>query len=168
MKTILVVCRGNIARSPVAEFFLNSEIKKHNLENEVVAISRGTQGTIVDPQPVKFPNISYYSDLYKDAKPALDKLDIDISNHISKPIKEIDAQKADIILVVDSKTKNAVTTLFPSLKEKVHTLSELIGRNEDLPDPENLIGMDKHLKVFQDIKDAISNGFPKLVSLLRT
>lgn len=168
MKTVLVVCRGNIARSPVAEFFLNKEISKASLNDKIVVFSRGTQGTSVDPQPVKFPNISYYSDLYQEAKPALDELNIDISKHVSRPINEVDIKKTDIILVVDTKTQKAVETLFPNFKDKIHTLSELVGRNEDFPDPENLSGTEKHLKVFKDIKNTIENGFSNLLRLLQS
>ncbi len=167
MKTVLVVCRGNIARSPVAEFFLNSKITNLNLKNKIQVFSRGTQGTPIDPQPVKFPSISYYSNLYREAKPALEKLGIDISMHISQPINEADAKNADVILVVDTKTRNAVETLFPNFKNKVHTLSELVGKDEDFPDPENITGTEKHLKVFEDIRDTIEAGFSKLLSLLQ-
>lgn len=167
MKTVLVVCRGNIARSPIAEFFLNKEISKALLKDGMVVFSRGTQGTSVDPQPVRFPNISYYSDLYQEAKPALDELNIDISKHVSKPINEVDVKKADIILVVDTKTQKAVETLFPNFKNKIHTLSELVGKNEDFPDPENLRGTEKHLRVFRDIQNTIEVGFPRLLNLLQ-
>lgn len=167
MKSVLVICRGNIARSPVAEYYLKREIDKNSLNNEIYVFSRGTQGTSMDPQPVKFPNISYYPDLYRDAKPALDKLNINITKHISKMISSEDVTKADIVLVVDKKTKSAVETLFPEFRDKIHNLSELSDRDEDLPDPENISGTDKHLKIFRDIKNTIQIGFPNLLKLLR-
>lgn len=164
-KVILVVCRGNIARSPVAEFFINSEIKKRSLDSKIMVISRGTQGTLVDPQPVKFSNISFYDDLYAEAKPALDALKVDLSAHVSKPVTREDVNMASVILAVDQKTKNALLQLFPDMNQKVHMLTELTGNTEDFPDPENLNGKEKHLKIFTEIKEVITNGFEKLISL---
>lgn len=166
-KVVLVVCRGNIARSPVAEFFLNSEIKKRFLDKDMIAISRGIQGTLVDPQPVKFSNISSYSALFAEAKPAIDKLKIDISAHVSKPITSEDTEIADIILAVDKRTKKSISDLFPDLSEKVYLLAELVGCDDDFADPENLSGTEKHFKVFQEINETIVKGFPKLMDLLK-
>ncbi len=43
MKKILIVCWGNIYRSPVAKIFLDREIKKRGLESTI--LSRGDYGS---------------------------------------------------------------------------------------------------------------------------
>lgn len=163
---ILVVCRGNIARSPIVEFFLNEEIQKRSLENNLQVISRGVQGTWVDPEPVKFSNFSFYTQLYEAAKPALEVLAIDISKHVSKPISVVDAQTADIILAVDLKTKTSLEKLFPEMKMKVHLLSELVGNEDDFEDPAYAGETEKHLYIYKKLKETTQKGFQRLVELL--
>ena len=78
-KLIVCVCRGNIARSPFAEVIITNELRQRNLSDSYLSISRGVQGTVVDPQPVRFPNITYYDELYKDSRQSLKKFGVDRS-----------------------------------------------------------------------------------------
>ncbi len=164
-RVILVVCRGNIARSPFAEVVINRELIKRKLDEEYVAISRGTQGTEVDPKPVEFPNITFYKDHYRDSKPTLDKLDIDITKHISKPVDREVVQNARLILAVDEEIKTGLVTLFPDLKDKIYLLSELIGKEEDVIDPGFVGGIETHRRILTGIQNTIIKGFPKLLEL---
>jgi protein-tyrosine-phosphatase len=164
-KIILIVCRGNITRSPFAEQVINRELKEKGLNSKLVAISRGTQGTRVDPIPVKFLNITFYKNEYRFSKPTLDKFRIDITNHISKSVDRKMAEKANVILAVDESNRVALLQLFPDLKSKIFKLSELTGRDEDFTDPETIRGIEKHFKILSGIKDTIIQGFPKLISL---
>lgn len=69
MKEIVSVCRGNIVRSAVAEKIIASELHNRKLDDIYISISRSIQGTIADPKPVDFPNITYYKEYEKDYKP---------------------------------------------------------------------------------------------------
>jgi protein-tyrosine-phosphatase len=168
MKLIVSVCRGNIARSAVAERIIAKELRVRGLSDKYISISRGVQGTSVDPQPVKFPNITYYEELYKDSKPTLDKLGIDLSSHISSPINEEIAKKASILLAMDNQTKGALQTLFPEQVDKIHILSELIDENWDITDPEGISGKEKQEKLFTEIRDIVVKGFSKLLLIITT
>ncbi len=165
-KVIVFVCRGNIARSPVAEFVLNQELRKRGLSNEYVALSRGVQGTPVDPKPVRHSNIVYY-EVWKDARPALEALKIDISSHVSKPISRKIMERANIVLAMDKKTRVALSTLFPKQKEKIYLFSELVDKQEDVLDPEGLVGKEKQLRTYQKIKNTVLQGFNKLLVLIK-
>lgn len=160
------MCRGNIARSSVAEVVIKKELSKRRLGDRYDVVSRSTQGTSVDPQPVKFPNITYYEDLYREAKPALDQLGIDITSHVSKPIDREVAENASILLAMDKKTQDALLTLFPDLKSKIYMLSKLTGGDEDFVDPERVSGTKRHLRIFSGIQATIIKGLPKLLGLL--
>jgi len=165
-KLIVSVCRGNIARSAVAEKIIENELFNTGLIDKYSSISRGTQGTSVDPQPVKFPNITYYEKLYEDSKPSLEKLNIDLSSHISTPIDKNIAQEASILLAMDKKTKQALLVLFPEQEKKVHMFSELINEDRDIVDPEGVSGTEKQEKIFTEIQNTIIQGFQKLLSLV--
>jgi len=165
-KTVLVVCRGNIGRSPFTEAVLAKEVARQNLSKEVQVISRGVQGTSVDPEPVQFPNITYYPQMYHDAKPVLDELDVDLSDHTSTPISKTDAETADILLAVDDKTQQALQTLFPDQSQKIHLVSEIIDEQRNIIDPEGVSGADKQRQIFLDLQNIATTGFPKLLVLL--
>lgn len=164
-KIILVVCRGNIERSPFAEAVINRELKKRNLDDRFLAVSRGTQGTAVDPIPVKFPNMSFYKNEFRFSKPIISKLKIDITNNVSKPVDRRAASEAALILAVDEKNKIALLQLFPDLKSKIHKLSELTGKDENFEDPENSNGVEKHSNILMGINNTIIDGFEKLLEL---
>ena len=165
-RLVVVVCRGNIGRSPFTEAVLNVELTKRNLNEKIRVISRGVQGTIVDPEPVKFSNITHYPEMYKDAKPILEELGIDLSAHVSTPINEVDAKAADILLAVDGKTRESLAVLFPDRVAKIHLMSELVNENRDIVDPEGVSGADKQRQIFTDLRNMTLAGFPKLLELL--
>ncbi len=51
MKTILIVCKGNIYRSVIAELCMQKEIKKIGKEDTISVVSRSLQGTMGLPLP---------------------------------------------------------------------------------------------------------------------
>jgi protein-tyrosine-phosphatase len=167
-KLILIICRGNIIRSPFVEAVINRELKKQNLAGLFLAVSRGTQGTAVDPIPVKFPNITFYKNEFRFSKPTLDKFKIDITKRVSKPVDRKLAVRASVILAVDEKNRTALLQLFPDLKNKIFKLSELINKNKDFTDPENVNGFKKYSEILSSLHDTILSGFPKLLALANT
>ncbi len=167
-KLILTVCRGNIARSPFSEEIIRQELHKRGLEKQFVSISRGVQGTSVDPGDVEFPNITYYPQMFADTQPVLEKYAVDLSNHVSRKMDAEIARKASIILAVDTKTKLALEKLYPTEVDKIHLISELVGKHEDISDPEGLHGPAKQEKVFTELHSIIVNGFEKLLFLIES
>ena len=164
---IVVVCRGNIGRSPFAEAVINQELSRRGLHGKFHVISRGVQGTAIDPEPVKFPNITYYKELYEDSKPTLDNLGIDLSKHTSTPINENDADNASILLALDDKTRKGLVGLFPRNANKIHLISELIGNDQDIIDPEGVSGESHQRQLFTDLRETIVTGFPTLLEILK-
>lgn len=162
---ILIVCRGNITRSPFAEAVINRELKRHRLDDTFLAISRGTQGTSIDPVPVKFPNITFYKDEYRFSKPTLDKFKINITDRVSKPVDKKIVEQASLIMAVDQINKDRLLKLFPRFKNRIHKLSELINGDEDFTDPETVSGVKKHFIILSGIRDTIIKGFSKLLAL---
>jgi len=160
---IVFVCRGNIARSPAAEVILKRELRRRGIDKKFVVLSRGLQGTFVDPKPVQHPNITFYHPLYEYSKPALKKLKIDIENHVSKPINRTVAEEAGILIGFDRKNRDVLLVLFPEMKNKIHLLSEFTGGKEDFPDPAGVDGEEKHFEIYKGIERAIKKGFSRLI-----
>ena len=124
MKTsILMVCLGNICRSPLAEGILKSKVDINNFFID----SAGTGGYHIGELPDKRSiNIAR-------------KNGIDITDQRCRQFKVGDFDKFDIIYVMDNSNYNDVIRLARTEedKEKVHLILDQIfpGENVDVPDP---------------------------------
>lgn len=163
---VITVCRGNIGRSPFAEAVIRQELARRNLSGEIDVISRGVQGTAADEEPVKYPNITYYTKLYADAKPVLDAFGVDLSQHVSRPVRQEDIQRADLVLAADERTRAGLSILFPDHVGIIHLLSELVGERRGIVDPDGVSGREQQEKIYTDIHQIVRNGFPRLLQLL--
>jgi protein-tyrosine phosphatase len=114
MKNILVICIGNICRSPMAEALL-----KEALPNRFV-YSAGLGAMIgkpADPLSVQL----------------MAEQGIDISAHRAQQISTPLVSQADLILVMDSEQKKYVETQYIGTRGKVFRLCE--STKVDVPDP---------------------------------
>lgn len=164
-KLIVTVCRGNIARSPLAEKVIKRELTRQDLNEDYEVISRGTQG--VDPEdmlPVKFSNITEYS-IYQNLKPWLDKHNVDLTSHRSTPIDMNVAERANLILAMDEKTQRTLLRMFPGRAKIIHLFSELVGENKSIIDPDGTEDRLTQEQTFTEIEDIITRGFKSLLTL---
>ena len=122
---ILMVCLGNICRSPLAEGILQEKVREAGLSWTVD--SAGTNGFHNGEEPHRLSQ-----------KVALEH-GIDISRQISRQLKASDFENFDIIyaLAIDVKydMKRVVRNAFQ--EEKVILLMDEVypGQNMDVPDP---------------------------------
>lgn len=124
MKTrILMVCLGNICRSPLAEGILQSKLNR----SEFLVDSAGTGGWHSGEQPDKRS--------IRIAK----KYGIDISSQRARQFTVIDFERFDYIYVMDSSNYQNVLSLAPDEQAKSRVkmvMNELFeDENVDVPDP---------------------------------
>ena len=165
-RTLVVVCRGNIARSPFASEVINQELARCKRTEELHAVSCGVQGTRVDPVPVKHPNITHYPAMYKPVKALLAELKIDLSTHVSRPIDEQMATQASILIAMDDQTKHALLKLFPREARKIYLFTELLGGTGSITDPDKVAESAQLPIIFTDLHRRIKRGLPKLLTVL--
>lgn len=114
IQNILVVCVGNICRSPMAEYLL----KQHypNLHVESAGIS-GLVGHSADDK----------------AQLCMHRLSIDMSGHIAKKLNAELIKKADLILVMSNNQQRHLEQTWPFSKGKVFRLGH--WQNKNVSDP---------------------------------
>jgi protein-tyrosine phosphatase len=116
---ILMVCLGNICRSPMAEGIL-----KYNLTTRPdIHVSSAGLAAIVDHPAASI------------ARSLLQERNIDISKHAARQLSDGMVREADLILVMERQQKKKVESLYPYALGKVF----LLGKWDDneIPDPWN-------------------------------
>ncbi|MBP9818305.1 hypothetical protein KBC75_06195 [Candidatus Shapirobacteria bacterium] len=166
-KLIVCVCRGNILRSAVAEKLISQLMSKQGDGVTYQVISRSIQGTKIDHKPVRFPNLTYYNEVYPRVKPLLQKLNVDLSNHVSTPIDYLVVTKASLILAMDNQTKDGLKQLFPFHHHKIYLFTDIIKLNKDIADVPYKTKPTYSLRAVQEIDDVINLGFNQILSIAK-
>ena len=132
IRRVLVVCIGNICRSPMAEGLFRRAIPDVQISSAGISAMVGHGA---DPIAVQI----------------MADVGINISSHRARMLTDAIARDADIILVVDEQLKQEIATQFPYARGKVCRLGESTG--QDIPDPYL-----QSPKVFRTVFSLIENG----------
>lgn len=114
IRRVLVVCIGNICRSPMAEGLLKQALPEMQISSAGIA---ALVGHGADPIALQ---------LMADAG-------IDIAMHRARMLTDAIARDADIILVMDDLQKQQISMQYPYARGKVFRLAE--AAKQDIPDP---------------------------------
>ena len=128
MTRILLVCTGNICRSPIAEGLLAEQVRRRGLDRRVTVESAGVHGW--DDSPAM-----------AEAVRALDDRGIDISSHVARRLKRSMVEDADLVVTMAAEHRDAIVRMTPNAEGKTFTIKELVwlldrGGAIDEPDPE--------------------------------
>jgi protein-tyrosine phosphatase len=122
---VLMVCLGNICRSPLAEGILKNKVEKEGLNWIVDSAGTGDYhvGTMPDSRSIAVAN----------------KYHIDISNQRARQFKTKDFIEFDLILVMDASNYRNVVNLARNEEDskKIELIMNLSspGQNIEVPDP---------------------------------
>jgi protein-tyrosine phosphatase len=117
IKRILVVCVGNICRSPMAEALLRSALRG---QDDLTVESAGLGALVGHP-----------ADAY--AVELMEEMGEDVSAHRARQIHPDMVKAADLVLVMEAGHRRAIDTADPAARGKVHRLGEWQGRDIDDP-----------------------------------
>jgi protein-tyrosine-phosphatase len=120
MTCILVVCTGNICRSPIAEGILRDELHRRLGEDAPEVISAGVSGW--DGSPAT-----------PEAVEAAAERGSDISGHVARRLVRRDIDRADLILCMAGEHRDEVGRAVPRASGKTFTLKELVRLLETRP-----------------------------------
>ncbi|MDW3686373.1 low molecular weight protein-tyrosine-phosphatase [Cupriavidus sp. CV2] len=114
IKTVLVVCIGNICRSPMAEGLLKQALP----DTDVISAGLGAlTGQPADPYAIEL----------------MRGLDVDITGHRAQQLSRAMATRADLILVMDNAQRQDIQRLHPATTGRVFRIGE--AGKFDVPDP---------------------------------
>lgn len=168
-KVILVVCNGNIYRSPIAEYCLNRMFQKKGLSKEIFAVSRGLQGAFGTPSP-RGRNLRDYPFEWSIAEPILAELGIDISAHEVTPIDLDIIKRAALIFAMErgvlTDRTNSLFRQFPQHVWKMRLFRELEGKPADVPDCYGSTDPTIHREVIELINNIIEEHVGSLLAYM--
>jgi low molecular weight protein-tyrosine phosphatase len=121
IKTLLVICTGNICRSPMAASLFAARAAK--LRSTLRVASAGVAALVGRPPPE--PVISLMA-----------KQGLDVSGHKARQLTSELASSHELLLVMEAAQQRFVEQNWRSLRGRVRRLGE--WRGEDVPDPYGL------------------------------
>lgn len=129
---VVMVCVGNICRSPMAEGLAKLMLPDHSIESAGIGALIGRPA---DPLAIEL----------------MDDRSIDISSHRARQISKLICTRADLILVMEYSHKQYIEERYSFCRGKVFRLTEKLG--QDVPDPYR-----EERRAFVNALDLIENG----------
>ena len=117
IEEVLLVCVGNICKSPMAEAMLREALK----DRAGISVTSAGLGALVD-----FPAAEHSVAL-------MSERGLDITGHRARQLTPVMIAAADLILVMEAGHKRAIDEQDPTARGKIHRLGE--WQDLDIPDP---------------------------------
>jgi protein-tyrosine phosphatase len=122
---ILMVCLGNICRSPLAEGIFREKVKAAGLQWEIdsAGTSGWHEGELPDRRSIEVAR----------------QFDLDITDQRSRPVRSLDFQEFDYIFAMDASNLKNLQEMARSTTSsaRIHRMLEFAGypHQQDVPDP---------------------------------
>ena len=121
-KHLLIVCTGNVCRSPMAAGLIRDRLERAGLDDQVHVSSAGVFALEGEPASA-------------DGVAVLAERGVDISDHRARQLDDQMIDQADLVLVMEERHRQAIFTRAPQHLHKVMLFSELAGDHADVADP---------------------------------
>jgi protein-tyrosine phosphatase len=151
MSLILMVCTGNLCRSPMAAGLLHQRLAREGLDGQYTVRSAGTWA--LEDRPAS-----------EHAVEVMAARGVDISGHRAHGLTSADVAEADLILVMSREHEQMIANTWPQYRWKVHRLSEVAGKRRDVEDPYGL-PIEDYRACADVIEDYLERGFERILEL---
>ncbi len=121
--SVLIVCLGNICRSPMAEYLLKDKLSKAGMDG--ITVSSAGLLDLEGREPA--PEIATI----------LSELEISMADHRSRKLSGKLIADNDLIIVMETGQREEIIKALPTLADKVWLLSQFskVPEERDIPDP---------------------------------
>lgn len=124
MKRILMICHGNICRSPMAEFVLKDMVKEKGLDTQFSIASAGTSCEELG------------HNIHPGTKEKLKEMHIPFESRRARQVTKKDYENYDYLLCMDSHNiRNLRRILGADKMDKSHLFLDFSKRSRDIADP---------------------------------
>ncbi len=151
-KTVLIVCTGNICRSPMAYGLLKAKLDRLGLSPHIRVETAGTFA--LDGEPPS-----------PEAQRVLAERGIDISHHRARTVTPEMLRRADLVIAMTERHRRSLFFLLPEAGVKILLLSELVGEHKDIKDPYGG-PYEGYVRTADLLEDYLERGLPTLLSRL--
>lgn len=144
--SVLVLCTGNICRSPMAEVLLRQSF--HQAGNSATAIASAGIAAIVGYSATEI------------AQQLMASRGLDISGHRATQLVPDMLLQADLVLVMEKEQQQVVERMQPAARGRVFRLGE--WSQIDIPDPYR-----QSIEVYREVLDMIDKGISDWMERIR-
>lgn len=146
---VLMVCLGNICRSPLAEGILKSKVDSNKVQVESAGTGDWHIGQLPDKRSIKVAK----------------EHDLDITDQRGRQFNRSDFKNFDLIFVMDNSNYNDVMALAENKEDqkKVHLILNEIFPDENLDVPDPYMGGESG---FKNVYDMLDQATDKIVERL--
>lgn len=120
-KQLLFVCTGNTCRSPQAKVFAQAQLAQRGVDDWEVD-SAGLAVIASSPASSHAQTVAL-------------EYDVDLSDHLSRPLTSEKLALADLVLVMTTHQKALLLQKLPHMLGRIFTLGEFAGRPGEVSDP---------------------------------
>ena len=151
-KVITVVCTGNVCRSPMAERLLQHALNAEDQPlKDIQVISAGVSAFPGDPAS-------------NNAIKALKSVNLDLSDHRSRPLSDQVMEVSDLILTMTRGHADIIHDQHPESTVPVFRFRDWVGAGpKEVPDP--FCGP---LELYKDTRDSLAEAVPSIINYLKS
>ena len=150
MKDVVIVCKGNTCRSPMAVALLSQMLRRGGHGDQVGLRTAGIWATEGQPATV-------------DAQKAMQERGLDISRHRSHLLTADDIRRADLLVTMEAAIAEALRIEAPWAIRRIATLGDLADDPRDVDDPVGR-GLDEYRRVVELLQGMLQRAYARIVA----